>query len=705
MYLISFLLVLGWAAGGPAAELAHRWSFNGDLTDSVAGQDAVVVDLGASNAILSDSEITLTGGGKDTSDYIDLPDNILRGLGDSVTIECWATQLSVQNWSRIFDFGTSTSEYLYMGWSVGTNLNNDRVEWNGPAGGRLVDGSNAPYTLGTEYHIVMVIEPGLVTWYTAPAGADDLGPAQGSFTTGNRVSTLNHNNAWIGRSQWGDNTANASYNEFRIWQGALSPAELEESHDAGPGEPIANRAYNPSPADGATGVSSRGLVVSWTPTAGAVAFNVSGGEDPSALQPFSQGQAETTFSVADLIGDLELSTVYYWRIDEVAADGTVTQGNVWSFTTEDGLPIITKIEGAVVTPGGDAQLVCEAIGTVAPELSYQWYREKVVMMGFELYDVPLPEGVEATLRITGATPDDQGYYYCVVTNEIGSVTSAMAFLDVQTGLIHRWTFDSSPDGVTIPDVVGGADATLKNGTGNATIAGGQADLGNTGSQNSNNAAAGDYIDLPNGLISPLTQMTIECWTTWDGTDAVWQRIYDMGTANGGEDVSNGGDQVSYFYVTPDSGSRSLLLEYRRLGVQYNMPMVDSGKMTAGQEVLITQVHDDLAGIVKLFINGTIIGAYKAPVMLNEIIDNNLWLGRSQWGDPLYCGSYNELRIYDTALSAAEIAANYLAGPDVIAEPAAPCDVHVIGDRNGDCMVDFVDAAVTADEWLVQSLAD
>jgi hypothetical protein len=703
VYLICVLLVLGSAVTGLAAELAHRWSFNGHLKDSVAGQDAVVVDLGANDAIMSENELTLTGGSKGSSDYIDLPDNILSGLGDAVTIECWATQLSVQNWSRIFDFGTSTSEYLYMGWSVGTDINNDRVEWNGPAGGKLVDGSNAPYTLGTEYHMVMVIEPGLVTWYTAPADAAELGPAKGSFETGNAVSTLNHNNAWIGRSQWGDNTANASYNEFRIWKGAMTATEIAESHAAGP--IAATQAWNPSPADGATSVFPRDLVVTWTPTADAVAFNVYGGEDPSALQPFAEGQAETSFSVGNLIGDLELSTVYYWRVDQVLADGAVTEGIVWSFTTDDGNPVITSIQGDAVALGGDAQLVCEASSAVSPELSYQWYRETVIMMGFELHDVPLPEGVEATLNISGVTADDQGYYYCVVTNENGSVTSAMAFLDVQTGLIHRWTFDESADGVTIPDVVGGADATLMSGTGNATIAGGQATLGNTGSQNSNNAAAGDYIDLPNGLISPLTQMTIECWTTWDGTDAVWQRIYDMGTANGGEDVSNGGDQVTYFYVTPDSGSRSLLLEYRRLGAQYNMPMVDSGKMTAGQEVLITQVHDDVTGIIKLYINGTILGAYKAPVMLNEFIDNNLWLGRSQWGDPLYCGSYNELRIYDTALSAAEIAASYLAGPDVVAEPAVPCEVHVVGDRNGDCVVDFIDAAVTADEWLVQSLAD
>jgi hypothetical protein len=90
------------------------------------------VDLGASNAILSDTEITLTGGGKGTSDYIDLPDGIVSSLGDAVTFEAWATQISVQNWSRIFDFGTSTSENVFMSWTSGTTLNADRVEWLGP---------------------------------------------------------------------------------------------------------------------------------------------------------------------------------------------------------------------------------------------------------------------------------------------------------------------------------------------------------------------------------------------------------------------------------------------------------------------------------------------------------------------------------------------------------------------------------------------
>lgn len=461
-----------------------------------------------------------------------------------------------------------------------------------------------------------------------------------------------------------------------------------------------SKANKPNPADGATGIVDAMLSWGAPATIEEPSYSVYFGADPDAMELIADGIAETSVDAGGLGDGLDFETTYYWRVD---TNGEA--GSVWSLTTLHGRPVITKAQGAAVAPGGNARLTCEATSAAAGELSYQWYREKVVMMGFVLNDVALPEGVEPVLNVAGATIDDEGYYYCVVTNANGSTTSPMLFLDVQVGLIHRWTFDESADGVTIPDVVGGADATLMNGTGNAVIADGQAFMGNTGSQNSSNAAAGDYIDLPNGIISPLTQMTIECWTTWDGTDAIWQRVYDMGTSNGGENSSNGGDQTTWFCVCPDNGSRVLQVEYRRLGAAFVMPVTDNGKLAAGEEVLITHVHDDIAGIVKIFINGTIIGAYKAPAMLNEFIDNNVWLGRSQWGDPLYCGSYNELRIYDTALTATQVAANYLAGPDVLAEPAVPCAIHVVGDRNKDCVVDFVDAAITADQWLIQSLQD
>ncbi len=334
-----------------AAQLAHRWSFNGNLLDSIGGQDASIIDLGANNATLSDTEVTLTGGTKDTSDYIDLPDGVVSSLGDSATIEFWATPLSVQNWSRIWDFGSSTTHNVFMSWTRGTTSNQDRVEWVGASGTNTMDDTVAPYTLAVEYHIICVFEPGLVTWYVAPAVADDLGTAKGSFETSNLLSGLQDTNVWVGRSQWGDNTANAKFNECRLWQGALTPAELEVLHDLGPDRVSAGVATAPSPVNTAEDVS-RDVILSWTPGDFVQTHNVYLGlsrEDVAAATAGNPlgvlaGQVQNAGGFDP--GRLEFGKTYYWRVDEVngVPDYTVFQGEIWSFTVEPYSYVVTEIK-------------------------------------------------------------------------------------------------------------------------------------------------------------------------------------------------------------------------------------------------------------------------------------------------------------------------------------------------------------------------
>ncbi len=343
---------LGVATEGWAAELAHRWSFNGDLSDSIGGRDATIVDLGANNAILSDTEVTLTGGAKGSSDYIDLPDGIVSSLGDFVTFEAWATQISVQNWSRIFDFGTSTAHNVFMSWTSGTTLTADRVEWLGPNGSNTLDNTNAPYTLGVQYHIVCVFDEGLVTWYTAPADSDSIGDAKGSFQSANRLSTLADTNVWLGRSQWEDNTANASFNEVRLWKGALTRAEIDKLHRMGPDGFNPNVAYDPSPADKAIDVP-RDVTVGWSAGESAVTHDVYFGGSADAVgaaergNPMgvlaSQAQTGTTYTPP---ARLDFEQTCYWRIDEIASDNTIFRGEVWSFTTE---PFVYPIGNVVAT--------------------------------------------------------------------------------------------------------------------------------------------------------------------------------------------------------------------------------------------------------------------------------------------------------------------------------------------------------------------
>ncbi|MBN1359741.1 MAG: discoidin domain-containing protein [Sedimentisphaerales bacterium] len=354
VYLVVGVVMLTLASSGSAAELAHRWSFNGDLKDSVGGKDAVIVEEGANDAILSDTEVTMTGGDKAESDYVDLPDHVLSDLGSTVTFEAWATHLGVQTWSRVFAFGTSTAEHMTMSWCTGTNINTDHVEFfdPDPSTNSRLDNTNSPYELGVPWHIVVVFEPGLMTWYSAPAGSDDLGPAKGSFEIVD-VARLNDTNCWLGRSHYGDGTANASYDECRLWVGALSQAEREKLHDLGPDRVEATLALNPSPQDRATDVA-HDAILTWEPGDYAAAHDVYLGTvlddvaEASRSNPLgalvSQGQPGTAFASEDL----EFGQTYYWRIDEVNAppSNTIFTGEVWSFTVE---PYLYPIENVAVT--------------------------------------------------------------------------------------------------------------------------------------------------------------------------------------------------------------------------------------------------------------------------------------------------------------------------------------------------------------------
>jgi Concanavalin A-like lectin/glucanases superfamily len=71
-------------------------------------------------------------------------------------------------------------------------------------------------------------------------------------------------------------------------------------------------------------------------------------------------------------------------------------------------------------------------------------------------------------------------------------------------------------------------------------------------------------------------------------------------------------------------------------------------------------------LMELYLDAKRIGSTPITAALSDIVDNNDWLGLSQYfTDNNYGGSYDEFRIYDHALSACEIEATYDAGPDAL----------------------------------------
>ena len=107
-------------------------------------------------------------------------------------------------------------------------------------------------------------------------------------------------------------------------------------------------ASNPNPADGAVNVVM--ALMTWTKGAAAASENVYFGTDPAKLPLVSPNQMMPVyFSMTPL----DPGVTYYWRVDDVGADGTVYQGTVWKYMgtpTKDYQP--TPTDGAKGQPFG-----------------------------------------------------------------------------------------------------------------------------------------------------------------------------------------------------------------------------------------------------------------------------------------------------------------------------------------------------------------
>jgi hypothetical protein len=229
-----------------------------------------------------------------------------------------------------------------------------------------------------------------------------------------------------------------------------------------------------------------------------------------------------------------------------------------------------------------------------------------------------------------------------------------AAVPARASLIHRYSFttDAKDSVGTAHGVVKGAGATF-DGAGNVVLPGG-------GSSSDPLDTIAGYVDLPNHIINVLTNLTIETWVTYNGSGS-WQRIFDFGTSSAGEDVSSGNG--NYLFMSPE-GPTNLRFAVRDPVTGTELTQLTTGApLTTGIETCLTVTYDFLGNTTQLYSNAVLLASGPASIPLKSIDDVNNWLGRSQWGDPMLAGSYDEFRIYDSALSPVDVAASYVSGPN------------------------------------------
>ena len=123
------------------------------------------------------------------------------------------------------------------------------------------------------------------------------------------------------------------HSDWRLYSKALTAAELTEVMR---GEPWL--AWDPQPGNGTQTDVLRASTLSWKVGDGATTHDVYVSTDSDALQNadvddttgvYHGRHTETSYA----LGDVQPITTYYWRIDEVQADGSIHKGNAWSFMT------------------------------------------------------------------------------------------------------------------------------------------------------------------------------------------------------------------------------------------------------------------------------------------------------------------------------------------------------------------------------------
>ncbi|MFB0553640.1 MAG: LamG domain-containing protein [Phycisphaerae bacterium] len=392
-------------------------------------------------------------------------------------------------------------------------------------------------------------------------------------------------------------------------------------------------ASEPTPVDGAL-LDETWVTLGWVPGISAVSHDVYFGDNfadvESGAESAFQGNQTTTMFIAGFPGflypeGLVAGTTYYWRIDEVEADGTTKyQGDVWSFT----VPSRTAYNPKPVDGGKH----------VDPDVELSWtpgYGAKLhtVYFGESFDEVNNATGGQAQAALTytpGMLESGKIYYwrvdeFDVVETHKGDVWSfkTLPLITItDPNLIGWWTFDEG-SGSSAIDFSGhgndgkfGGDPQWVEG-----IIGGALDLDGT-----------DYVAI-DGVADDITSTNISL--------SAWVKTTQSGEGN--------------VFAANAGGSHPLMFGVKSGGEPY----VNDGSDTYfpppindDQWHMLTYVRSGSRGYI--YVDGVEQGRYSALFDLSGV---NRWSIGQEWDtgpSDFYVGMVDDVRFYNASLTEEQV---------------------------------------------------
>jgi hypothetical protein len=647
---VMLLSLPGWL---PAQTLLHRYSFVSDASDSVGGTNwngKIVAPNGGSPATIADG-LSLPGnaaGGNGVSGYVALPNGILTNTA-SITVDCWLSQNQYNEWAEAWDFGNNGNQNFALIPDPASGRNNgEMVAAFTPNGGENDLDTPTVFPDGQELYVSLTFNSTTLVGnlYTNGILNGTITLPNSTYIPGTIGGAGGTTENWLGNDVYGDPQFAGTIYELRIWNGVVPPLYLTASAAAGPRVVITNTALQSlSVAVNATMVSSQ--------TQQAAVFG-------NFLQI-------TNVSLTTLVGTWTSSNTNVLTVNGSGLITAIGAGNAKVTATVYGYsatsatitvepPALLILQGPAnvnAVPGKSAVFSVQALGQ---DLSYQW--------SFD--ETPIAGATNATLTLPDVTSANAGTYSVLVSNPTGS-TNLSALLTISpAALLHRYSFTSDAS-----DSIGDANGTV---IGNAYIANGLLNM--PGGGNADNPEG--YAALPNGIVTNDTSITVECWLT-DTAGSIWAETWcfgDSGAGPGAPPTSG----TSYISLIPHSGDDDFRAAFNLTGGD-EVDVVDSaGPLPLNSEQYAVVTYDAASATARLYLNGVQVGVAsistnQSPAAFGDTFNN--WIGRDEFGgDPMFAGSIDELRIWNTAVSPSYVALSAVAGPNVVVTDPNPAPVSV-----------------------------
>ena len=555
-------------------------------------------------------------------DYVSIPHNVNLCVTTEVTVSAWVyaernNGPGTEGYQGIVGKGNSPRSYSLYTTTAG-NLHFS----TGPGGAYIGTTSSTVLPTKQWVHVAVKVEGGQHKYFIngVAAGVGGTGVVLPGATDTSVV--------YIGRTGEGATRSfQGMIDDVHIWNHALTDQQINDLFSKAP--PGYRNAVNPTPANGAQGVASP--LFQWTAGDGAVFHDVYLGTTPD-LTAANKVASRQPFNLYYHVAGLQPGTTYYWRVDEIAADGTVTPSEVWSFKT---------MPATAWTPNPP-----DGAAYIKPSVTLTWMGGQGalnhdVYVGTNRADVEkgaasTSKGNQktASLQLDGLAPDTT-YYWRVdevtmsgskVTGEIWKFTTRPVIVKTDPTLVGWWKLENEGSGSAVDYSGYDRDGTLM---GNPQWVSGYL----AGALKFNGTV--DYVET--NYTENLAKWTVCCWVTSPAAPAA--------TAPTGPVHREKNYQIDWNHTN------AVYQGAAAMSIGGVWPAAKFATLAGNTWYHLTATFDGTA--LKAYTNG-VLSTSTAVAGVPDAETGTLKFGRHSTAAQFFAGTVDDVRVYSRALTLDEI---------------------------------------------------